>query len=571
MKQADAKVVDSVKPPVTGATDELAELHVQCWTKLFNKLQVWRSFWQELAELVQPRKAEITTKTTTPNLGRDQRLFDSTAVRCNLTHARGMMAMMTPAGSPWFSFDPPASLKNNDSIKQWYRECTEVAQVEIAASNFYTQELDNLLDYGGFGTAAMFCEEGRKTTLNFRNFEIGQYAISEDEEGNVDTLYFEFKMTVRQLVRKFGEAALSEATRKISKDEKRQDEEIDILHCIYPRKPSDYDPRLNDGPNKPIASLYIEKTAKKVVSNSGYQEMPVFASRYLKWGSQVYGWCPSWAALPDARQLNFLVKQLDALAEVKAFPRMLVPDTHEEEIDVRAHGVTYFNQAGGKPEVWMDNGDYATGLDRENRKQQAIEKAFHTDLFEMFSNRDKVMTAREVSELSGEKLTQLVATSSSRTTEHYNPLLARVWGILIRAGKFPPIPDELIERDAAGMGYVPEPKISYSSRIALAIKAVENTAFMRHAEGFMALWQLQPQMLDNYNWDEIVRDSARNEGFPARWLVDMDDINKLRDARAQQQAKQQQLAEGEVAANTAKAVGQIGQDSALGQHMEAAA
>lgn len=562
---------EAAKPPSKEGADELATRHVQKWDKLYTKLTVWRSFWQELAELVQPRKAEITTKNTTPNLGREQRMFDATAVRCNLTLGRGMMAMMTPAGSPWFSYDPPKSLRSNDKVAQWFRQCTEVAQSEMASSNFYTAELENLLDYGGFGTAAMFCEEGKRTTLNFRNFDVGQYALAEDEDGNVDTLYCEFPMTIKQLVSKFGLENLSEATQKKAKDDQRLQDEIVILHCVYPRAPDEYDPSKNDGPNKPIASIYIEKAAKFVVSNGGYQEQPFFASRYLKWGSQVYGWCPSWAALPDARQLNFLVKQLDALAEVKAFPRMLVPDTHEETVDVRAHGVTYYSATGGKPEVWMDGGDYQSGLDRENRKQANIEKAFSTDLFEMFSNREKQMTAREVSELSSEKLTQLVPIASSRTTEHYNPMLARVWGILIRAGKFPPIPPELIQQDASGAGYIPDPDITYSSRIGLAIKSLENSAFLRHAEGMVQVWQLRPDVLDNYNLDEITRDMARNEGFPAEWLVGMDQINQLRDARAKQQAQQQQQQAQAAQAEAAKAAGSIKTDSVLGQQLQNAA
>ena len=106
--------------------------------------------------------------------------------------------------------------------------------------------------------------------------------------------------------------------------------------------------------------------------------------------------------LPEARQVNFLQKMMDALAEKMAFPPVLAPEELEGEIDPNAHGVTYFSRdlasGGSLPKEWMTQGRYDVGLQRIQERQKAINEAFHTDLFQMFAQIQKQMTAREVAE-----------------------------------------------------------------------------------------------------------------------------------------------------------------------------
>jgi hypothetical protein len=113
------------------------------------------------------------------------------------------------------------------------------------------------------------------------------------------------------------------------------------------------------------------------------------------------------------------------------------------------------------------------------------------------------------------------------------------------------------------VGFIPEPDIAYNSRIALAIKQLENAAFVRTSEMLLPYAQIKPDMLDNFDFDEITRDMARNDGLPARWLMDEEMVAQQRAARAQ--AAQQQM-QAEQMERTAAALGKAGsvkQDSAL--------
>lgn len=527
----------------------------------------WDAFWQEVAEYVMPRKGEILSRTFTPQTSRQDTLFDGTAVRANMVLANGQLAWMTPMESPWFSFDPPYAFKDNDAAKQYFRECSERTAAELARSNFYSEIHELYLDRGAFGTACIFVEPGRRSPLNFSKFDIGTFSIAEDDEGLVDTLCREIELTLRQAAMKFGPENLSPKLRaEYEKNDPRTlCQRHTFVHLIEPR--AERDRGKKDGENKPVASVYVEKVTRHVVRESGFDEQPFFCTRYLKWiSSTPYGWSPSWMALPEARQLNFLEKQMDALAEIAAFPRMLFPDTHEGEIDIRASGVTYYdaNNPSAIPREWATGGRYDVGKDRAEIKRTAINNAFHVDLFSMFSQIQKQMTAREVSERSAEKLIQFSPTFARMTTELFTPLLRRVFGILVRTpGLFPPPPPELLRA-----GFLPEPELSYSSRIALAIKALENNSFSRSMELTLPLVQVRPDILDNYDFDAIIRDGARNDGIPARWLVDKDDRDKLRAARAQQQAQAAQVQQATAMAGAAAKAGSIKKDSLLAQALQ---
>jgi hypothetical protein len=547
---------------------DIAERAIKLHNSLSAERAPWDSFWNDVAAYVMPRKGEITNSTHSPSTARQDALFDGTAIRANMVLANGQLAWMTPAEARWFSFDPPAALRGIDAVETYYKQCTEVAAIELSRSNFYSEIHELYLDRGCFGTAVLYAEPGKRFPIHFRKFDVGTFSILEDSEGYVDTLSREFELSVRQASQMFGEDNLSGKLQTIfnGKDDAAKEQKFKFIHQILPRLPEEIEEGKRDPENKPIASIYVEIAGKHVCRLGGYDEQPFFATRFLKWTSEhAYGWSPSWMALPESRQLNFLEKQMDALAELAAFPRFLIPDTHEGEVDFRAAGVTYFDPGNPNaiPKEWATSGRYDVGLERANQRRQAINDAFHVDLFQMFTQLQKQMTAREVSERSSEKLIQFSPTFARMTTELFTPLLRRVFSLLSRSGAFPPPPRELIIQDAQG-AFLPEPEVSFSSRIALAIKALENNSFGRMMEMALPLVPVKPDILDNFNMDVIIRDVSRNDGMPARWLVDSEMVGKLRQARAEAQAQQAKQAQAMEAAGALAKVGGVKQDSLAG-------
>ena len=538
----------------------------------------WDAWWDEVSRYCMPRKTDMFTMRSAPSDQNDAVLFDGTMVQANIVLANGCMSYLSPADSRWFAYDPPPFLKGNDKCEQYFRHCTEIAMQELASSNFYTEAHEMYLDRGCFGTAVLWVEEGKKSLLNFRKFDVGTFAIAQDDEGYVDTLSRDFMLTARQAVQWFGHDNVSEAIQKAfdSEDAKQLERKFLFIHQVFPRADDEIEINAETGQakrdleNKPIASVYIEKDKKLVVRIGGYDELPFFATRYLKWYDEhAYGWSPAWSALADARQLNFLQKQMDALAELSAFPRFLVPDTHEGDVDFRASGVTYFDTANpnGIPREWATQGRYDIGKERIEAKQKSINDAFHVDLFKLFANLDRPqMTAREVSERASEKLIQFSPTFARMTTEFFTPLLRRVWSILTRMGRMPPPPPEAIQPTADGGGMLPQPEVTYSSRIALAIKALENASLMNMFEMWMpVIGNMKPEIADNCNWDEIFRDSVRNAGLPSRWLLEVDEVLQTRKQRAAQAEEMQKQAQQAQMAESVSKVGSVKEDSMVGK------
>jgi hypothetical protein len=532
--------------------------------ELVTQRATWETLWEDIARYVMPRKAGLFTKDSQPSVEDEAYLFDATAVRANMVLANGQLSWMTPMESRWFSLEPPAAMESEDEIKQWFKRCTETMHGELARSNFYTEIHELYLDRGAFGTASILVEQGRQSSLNFTKLDIGSFAVSENEEGYVDTLSREYEMTARQAALKFGPDALSD-TMKADLANPKTVRKFTVIHMIYPRGPGEIELGKRDAPNKPFASVYVEKASKHVLMVSGFDEQPFFVTRYLKWKNcESYGYSPSWTALPEARQLNFLEKQLDSLAELTAFPRVLIPAGFDQDIDLRAAGITYFdpNNPNAIPKEWATNGRYDVGMNRAEQRRNAINEAFHVDLFKMFAQLEKQMTAREVMERSSEKLIQFSPTFARMTTELFNPMLKRIFALLARQGKFPPPPQQLVM-----LGAVPEPEVHYNSRIALAIRQLENAAFIRTSEMLLPYAQIRPDMLDNYDFDEISRDMARNDGLPARWLMDEEMVAQQRAQRAQQA---QQAMQAEQLEKTASALGKAGavrNDSMVAQMM----
>ena len=524
--------------------------------------QPWEIIWQENSDYIMPRRNPGIKGAITANTDKETRLFDSTAIHANMTLANGQLAWMSPQESAWFSYETPDSIED-DEADVWMSKATATVRLALARSKFYNVIHEFYLDRGGFGTACMFCEQSKNGGLHFELFSVGTFAIDEDDEGNIDTIFREYEWTARQCSKKFGEDNVSDEIKECMTDGKDCNRKFVIVHAIYPREDAHRDFGKFDDMNMPIASVYFEKKTSVINRESGYEEIPVFASRYLEWGTgtgNLYGWCPAFAAVPEARQVNFLQEMLDALAEKKAFPPILAPDEMEGEINVNAAEITYHDKAmAGQtermPREWNLAGDYNIGKDRVEERQQSIRDAFHVDLFEMFAQLDKQMTAREVAARSQERLIQFSPTFARLTTELFEPLLARVFGIMLRSGALGQPPLSLIEDTGDGFGTVAVPKIEYNSRIAMALRALPAIATFDTFENVSAVAELVPSVLDIFDWDGAIRSAALAGGFPADFIRSPSEMAEIRKLRAEQEAR---LAEQEAGLQAADALGKMG-------------
>lgn len=543
---------------------------LQRWSAMRGERAPWESMWKELADYTMPRKSGSTDMVAAPNSQREARLFDTTQIDANATLANGQLSWMTPQATPWFGYEPSPELADSDEVKLWLGTCSENTRKALKSSNFYTAIHEFYMDRSCFGTAAIYCEQSKKGRLNFRNLPCGSFCIAEDDEGNVDTVFWQTEMTARQMVQRFGENC-SEAVRKEAENPGSANAKHNVIHAVYPRADHERDSKQRDKANMPIASVFFEETGGMVLEVGGYWSMPVMVSRYLVWHNGlggVYGWSPAWAALPDARQVNHLQMMMDALAEKTAFPPVSAPASFEGEMDLSAGAVNYYDDTKGNANPISAIGivgNYNVGLQRIQEKQASIRKHFHADLFEMFGNIEKQMTAAEVNARLREKVIQISPSFARLTTELLNPLLERVFQICVDLGLYPPPPAAAVVPVSDTEGQLVMPIAAYTSRMEIELRTLVDTSFERTIGKVAAAAQFKPDVLDNYDWDSMLRDQALGDGLKSAYLYPLQKIQEGRMQRAQAAQQQAQMEQAAASAKMAGDLGRIRSDSPVGQ------
>lgn len=532
---------------------------------------VFMSDWQYISQYALPKDSDIQTQKTEGVSGWTDLIFDTTMIDAAQALATGQYNWLTPPNQPWGEYAVPDELKAQgdeagvDEATKWLGKASDTIRNERARSNFYSVVAESYLGVGTFATDLIFVEEGKKTLFNYRHSRIGTYCIEEDDEGVVDTTFREFEMTFRQAKQMFGKSddKLPDDMVRQAKGAPGLKKKFKFLHCIFPREDSKRLPNRKDGANKPIASVYlaIEFPIAEPVRVSGYDEQPALCQRWAKWGTDSpWGYGPSYLALPIARQLNYVQQFLDALAELHAYPRVLIPDNLDGDVDLRAGGTTVYDTANpnSKPEEWASIGDYKLGMEMQEQRREALRDAFMNKAFKLLNTMpllDKKMTAFEISQRQAEQLGDFTPTLGRRITEFMSPLMLREFGIAYRAGKLGQAPDSLMVDLGGGKRGLVLPKVVITNRLTDALKALKNRATEETFQFIMPQLEAgRPEALDIFDMDHVNREYALNAGMAPdsmRKQTGSGSVAALRAARAQQAQAQQ-------AAHLAEQLGKAG-------------
>ena len=99
--------------------DEQAVILLKRFSSLQSQRQTWESHWQEIADFVVPRKADVTKKRS-PGDKRTELVFDSTAIHAAELLSASLHGMLTNMSTKWFSLrylDP--DLEGNDEANEY--------------------------------------------------------------------------------------------------------------------------------------------------------------------------------------------------------------------------------------------------------------------------------------------------------------------------------------------------------------------------------------------------------------------------------------------------------------------
>ena len=155
------------------------------------------------------------------------------------------------------------------------------------------------------------------------------------------------------------------------------------------------------------------------------------------------------------------------------------------------------------------------------------------------------MTATEVMQRNEEKLRILGPVCGRLQSELLQPLILRVFNVMLRRKLFSEAPQMLNQQEI---------QIEYVSPMALAQKGQELQSIMKALEIFGSISQIVP-VQDYLDESGLVKHVSSTLGLPAKLIKSDAEVSQIREqkaAEAQQQAEQQQLLqETEMARNAA--------------------
>lgn len=491
--------------------------------------------WRQIARFAQPSRSRfLATETNRGGQRRfwNKRLFDPHGIEATRTLTNGMTSGLTSASRPWFML----TLDNADDqpgVRDWLSDVETAMYAFLAQTNFYGAVKAGYGEMGLFGTEACVMVEHPTAGAVCHTLTAGEYWIALNDATVPDTLARECPMTARQIVQTFKK----NAPQHVIESYDRGDGEriVTLMQLIEPN--ADYQPD-NIG-SKPWRSVYWDcitdrtKDNEGILRESGFTEQPFWAPRWDVVGGDTYGISPGMEALPALRELQMQAKRrneaIDAMVKPEKIVKSGVRLTGEPGRTVSAASIDGQNTVL-IPYQMPYQAVQAIGGEIDKCRQQ-IDSLMFADLFNAITNMQGIQprNVEEIASRNEEKMTQLGPVIERVSNEKLEIAIDRTFGIMMRGGLLPK-PPEALQGMKINVEFV---SILTQMQRAVGIGQIER------AVGFVGnMAAANPEILDNLDGDETVREYFNRAGAPAKTLRSPADVDKIRAGRAAQQNAQ---------------------------------
>lgn len=512
------------------------------------------SRWERMAPYLAPSRVGITGARS-PGTKQTTGVYDSTTMLAAEMMAHFIAGHIINPGQRWQRYemeDPDAN--KVDEVREWTEECSDRYLKRVGASMFYAEAPEALIDYAGFGTGFLLCEEApqpvNRVIKGFRGFyfhseKTGRFIIDEGPDGLVDTAFREYELSAGNIKKRWPDDPLPENISNSLKGE--QDKLFKIVHAIYPRP---YAERGGGSKGMPWVSCWVELDSKTVIHESGYRKFPVAAPRYHKTPGEVYGRGRGDIAFPDTWTLNSAKRMgLEDLAMKIRPPVMVRSDSVIGTLRLVPGGPTVVNTRGAPiRDVIMP---FETGSRpeisniKEEELRRSIREIFYVDTIRMLLETSKSeMTAYEFARKI-ELLFRLLGTVYGRLEWELLYQTSDIgFDLMYHAGEFPPPPPAVMMTN----GTI---NTVFQNPIAKAQRAGDAESILLAANDLAPLGQLFPQVFDRFDPDKTSEGVFEIRGVPARWSRSDKEIAVLRAERQKQNEQDLQLERAKTAAEAA--------------------
>lgn len=534
---------------VKGSPQEIAVEICRLFEQEQGRRGTWESHWQEVKERIWPATQDFTSKFNTPGSKKNELVFDSTAAIALNRFAAILDSLLTPRNQTWHRVMSSIDELNKDrAVRLYYEDVTRILfkYRYATVANFASQNMMFNKSLGAFGSGVSFIDRSvTELGIRYKTCHLGETYFIENHQGMIDQVIRHFPMTARQAFQKWKDKTPDFIKKAY---EKNQGQEFWFLHYVGPR--NDVDIERLDFKGMPWQGHYVSVQGQVHLEEGGYNTFCYTPSRYEQSPNEVYGRSPAMDVLPAIKTLNEMKKTYLKQGHRAVDPVLLVHD--DGILDTFSMKPGHANAGAvnkdGRPLVHtLPIGNISAGKDMMDEERAIIKDNFLVTIFQILMDTPQ-MTATEVMERAREKGILLAPTIGRQQSERLGPMIERELDVLAQQNLLPPMPPVLKE---AGAQF----KVEYDSPLSRAQRAEEASGLMRTLESLINVASItqDPSSLDHFDWDVITPELSDINAVPVKWRRSIDQIQAIRQGRAEQQQQQQMVQAAPAAAAMMKA------------------
>ncbi len=518
----------------TLSTDDVAKV-VKQYERLLTKRATYEGMWQSLANLMRPTRVDIRTRRS-PGTQQNQLVFDGTAVKASADLASALSGSMTPSEFPWFSLRMRLKPLNEDyDTMLWLEDCASRIHLAFQQSNFGSETHELYLDIVIFGTGCLWMEEKPLHRPGFNGFQFrsiapGKYVVMEGPDGLVNTVMRTFLLTASALRDQWPSTHSDEVQKKI--DAERGDETVEVLHLVKPKTSG-----VSSSLHRPYESTYVELKTKQFLSQESLRRLRFLVPRWTKVSDEEYGRGQGHVAFPDTASLNRAIEMRFKQWALALDPPLLTVDQGVIGKVKRTPGTRMIVRNIDAVKELESKARFDVAQFAEAEMRAAIRNYFFADQLQLPTK--QYMTAYEIQQ-QVEIMQRLLGPTIGRMKyELLDLLVDNAFDIMLHAGALAPPPQAVIE--AAGAGFA-DIDVEYESPLTKSQRTGDLVSLDRALVSARPFIEINPEVMDNFDSDAVVRHTAEVSGIPTKLMRPVDAVAAKRDQRNQEKAQAQQAA-----------------------------
>ena len=498
----------------------------------------FRRLYQDSADLCFPRENSIITTFTTQGGERNTDIIDPTGIMAKDDMAAGLSGVLFPVGQPFHEIlMVDRELNRTESVRRYLGYLNETVHEKRAASNFRVQADETLRSIAAFGTGNLFSEYRPGVGLNYKDWDVGQYVIVQNNMNRIDQVYMKIWWTASQAYAEWGDKVGEEVLKALN-DDKKMMHKFEFRVAIRPRGKRNR--RLSDAANMPFEKVCVNVKEKIVVEEGGYEEFPHFVSRWSHSSNETWGRGQGVTALPVMRRLQQIYSDFLECGEKHNNPALQVLQDFDGTVKVKPGAVNRVPQLPSIDSVGRALGNFPITAEVLDGERQIVQKMFLNDIFMPITPlKGDRRNQLELSERISESMKRIGTPISRLYEEWIKPMVIRDIFLLMRNGELPPPPPEIRGKQF---------KINVLGPIAMQLKNWQAQGALKWLGYGAELKQSFPGIDDNINLDSAYRRVGESLGVSIEDMATDDEVNAKRAERAKQIQAEQAMRMAETAA-----------------------